>query len=87
MAAAKGGRAPLRGIHHGGGANLLASTQHVYWLLAQTPLVDGLPWLTGGLIAVGVAFVISLLKMGMWPWAWQWLARVNLAPGGAPGPS
>jgi len=28
--------------------------------------------------------LISLLKMGLWPWAWQWLARVNLALGGKP---
>ena len=65
-------------------ANVLANMQHLYWLLAQTPLADGLPWLAGGLAAVAVAFLISLLKMGLWPWAWQWLARVNLALGGKP---
>ena len=75
--------APLSAAFITAGANLLGSGQHVYWLLAQTPLVDGLPWLAGGLVAVAVAFVISLLKMGLWPWAWQWLARVNLALGGA----
>lgn len=65
------------------GANLLIHVQQLYWLLAQTPLAEGLPWLAGGLAAVGLAFVISLLKMGLWPWAGQWLVRINLALGGA----
>jgi hypothetical protein len=77
--------APLSAALITAAANLLANVQHVYWLLAQTPLAEGLPWLAGGMIAVAVAFVISLLKMGLAPWAWQWLSRVNLALGGAPG--
>ncbi len=65
-------------------ANLLAYAQNFYWLLAQTELAGGLPWLTGGLAIVALAFLISLLKMGCWPLAGQWLARMNLALGGTP---
>ncbi len=66
------------------GGNLLAHAQNVYWLLAQTELAGGLPWLTGGLGIVSLAFLISLLKMGLWPFAGEWLVRVNLALGGTP---
>ena len=62
--------------------NLLSHAQSGYWLLAQTELAGGLPWLTGGAAVVALAFGISLLKMGLWPIAGQWLARVNLALGG-----
>ena len=45
---------------------------------------DALPWLTGGLAAVGVAFLISLLKMGLWPWLQGSLGRLNIQLGGMP---
>jgi hypothetical protein len=64
------------------GGNLLAHAQSVYWIVAQTELSSGLPWLTGGMAVVALAFVISLLKMGLWPTAGQWLVRTNLALGG-----
>ena len=64
------------------GGNLLAHAQSGYWLLAQTELAGGLPWLTGGTAVVALAFGISLLKMGLWPLASQWLARMNGVLGG-----
>lgn len=59
--------------------NLLAHLRHLYLVLGQTLLADGLPWLAGGLTIVTLAFLISLLKMGLWPWAVRWLAKVNVA--------
>ena len=59
-------------------ANLLVHLRHGYLLLGQTVLADGLPWLTAGLTLVTLAFIISLLKMGLWPWTLCWLKRVNL---------
>jgi hypothetical protein len=36
------------------------------------------------LVIVAVALTISLLKMGLWPWCHQQLARVNLLLGQPP---
>ena len=58
-------------------ANLLAHLRHLYLLLGQTVLADGLPWLTAGIALVTLAFLISLLKMGLWPWTLRWLTKVN----------
>lgn len=60
-------------------ANLLAHLRHLYLLLGQTVLADGLPWLTAGLALVTIAFLISLLKMGLWPWTLRSIERLNLA--------
>lgn len=58
-------------------ANLLAHLRHLYLLLGQTVLADGLPWLAAGIALVTLAFLISLLKMGLWPWTLRWLTKVN----------
>ena len=58
-------------------ANLLAHLRHLYLLLGQTVLADGLPWLAAGIALVTLAFLISLLKMGLWPWTIRWLRKVN----------
>jgi hypothetical protein len=58
-------------------ANLLAHLRHLYLLLGQTVLADGLPWLTAGIALVTLAFLISLLKMGLWPWTLRWLTKAN----------
>lgn len=60
-------------------ANLLAHLRHLYLLLGQTVMADGLPWLTAGLTLVTLAFFISLLKMGLRPWTLRWLEKVNVA--------
>ncbi len=62
--------------------NLLAHTRQLYALLAHSPLADGLPWLSCGLLVVLLALAISLLKMGAWRLVWDWLVRVNLAANG-----
>jgi hypothetical protein len=66
-------------------ANFLIHAQHGYVVLDRSGAGDGLPWLAGGLAAVGLAFVISLLKMGLWPWLQQSLSRLNYQLGGKPG--
>jgi hypothetical protein len=66
------------------GANLLAYAQHAYFALDQSGAGDALPWLAGGTAAVAVAFLISLLKMGLWPWLQGSMVRLNLALGGPP---
>jgi hypothetical protein len=63
-------------------ANLAAHLSQVYALLQQTLLAAGLPWLALGLAAVGIAFAISLWKMGLRDRAWARLEQVNLALGG-----
>jgi hypothetical protein len=65
-------------------ANVLAVAQQGYVALDRGGTGDALPWLTGGLAAVGVAFLISLLKMGLWPWLQGSLGRLNIQLGGMP---
>jgi hypothetical protein len=67
-------------------ANLLAHVRPIFVFVEQSALAGGLPWLTAGLIVVLGAFVISLLKMGMWTAAWHRLERVNACLGGSTGP-
>lgn len=75
---------PLVGALLALAANLLAHGRHGYAALANSPLADGLPWLTIGAAAVSLAFFISLLKMGLWPAAGQCVVRINRALGGVP---
>jgi hypothetical protein len=63
-------------------ANGLAIAQQGYVTLDRGGAGDSLPWLTAGLAAVGVAFLISLLKMGLWPWLQSSLGRLNAQLGG-----
>ncbi|HEX5103807.1 MAG TPA: hypothetical protein VFV87_08360 [Pirellulaceae bacterium] len=67
-------------------ANLLVLARQVYGLLDRTQLADGLPFLAWGLAATTIALVISLLKMGLWPWTQTCLARLNFALGGKEAP-
>jgi len=65
-------------------ANGLALGRHGYALLENTLLAKGLPWLASGLALVAIALGISLLKMGLWTWCQQVLARANLLAGEPP---
>jgi hypothetical protein len=65
-------------------ANGLSVAQQLYFALDQSGAGNALPWLTSGLAAVGIAFLISLLKMGLWPWLKKSMLRVNVALGGLP---
>ena len=67
-----------------GAANVLALAQHGYVAIDRGGAGDGLPWLTSGLAAVGVAFLISLFKMGLWPRLQGSLGRLNAQLGGMP---
>jgi hypothetical protein len=65
-------------------ANGLSVAQQLYLALDRSGAGDALPWLTAGAAAVGIAFLISLLKMGLWPWLKEAMLRVNVALGGLP---
>jgi hypothetical protein len=58
-------------------ANVLVQVRPIYLLLAQTVMAKGLAWMAGGLLAVIVAVVISLLKMGAWYRARRMIVWLN----------
>lgn len=74
---------PLVAALSTGGSNVLLYSGLLYVLLQQSLLAKGLPYLAGGLLAVGAALGISLLKMGAWQRMRTYLERLNLALGGA----
>jgi hypothetical protein len=62
-----------------GGCLLLFGGRSLYLRLESTPLEKGLPWLAGGLTALGVALVLSLGKGGLLARAWLTLRALNKA--------
>jgi hypothetical protein len=59
------------------GANVTVAAYPVTFLLRQTALAGGLPWLGAGILVVAAAFVISLVKMGALLRIREWLVSAN----------
>ncbi len=62
-----------------GGCLLLFGGRSLYLWLETSPLDKGLPWLAGGLTALGVALALSLRKGGLLVRAWHTLRALNKA--------
>jgi hypothetical protein len=59
------------------GGLLLFGSRSVYLLLESSRLDKGLPWIAGGLTALGVALLVSFMKAGLLARGWLMLRSLN----------
>ncbi len=60
-----------------GSCLLLFGARSLYRLLESSPLDKGLPWIAGGLTALGLALLVSFVKAGLLARGWLLLRSLN----------